>query len=136
MDKAARPSALSNRCPTPFSVLPAGAKMLAGYWMLVLKSGTSKVRQSTNDICSRNCACALETSVTRMMPARHRENHRMKPRPAFAEKIRHKTSCWFPRLHNRLVGRSGPTNPKIGGGGDEPSTIDPIIAGLLKRLAF
>jgi hypothetical protein len=39
-------------------------------------------------------------------------------------------------LHNRLVGRSGPTNPKIGGGGDEPSTIDPIIAGLLKRLAF
>ncbi len=26
---------------------------------------------------ARNCACALETSVTRMMPARHRGSHRM-----------------------------------------------------------
>ena len=44
MDRTARPSARSNRCPLPCSGLPAGVKMPAGIWMRVPNSGTSKLR--------------------------------------------------------------------------------------------
>ena len=37
MDKTARPSSRSNRCPRPFSGLPAALKMPAGYWIFVPK---------------------------------------------------------------------------------------------------
>src|SRR5437588_8695071 len=68
MDKTARPSARSNRSPRPISGRPAGVKILAGYWILVPKSGTSNVRQSTG-LCSRNRASALGTRARSMMAA-------------------------------------------------------------------
>src|SRR2546421_12321083 len=68
MDKTARPSARSNRCPRPISGRPARGKMFAGYWILVPKSGTSNVRQSTG-LCSRNRASALGTRARSMMAA-------------------------------------------------------------------
>ena len=43
MDRTARPSARSNRCPLPCSGLPAGVKMPPGICTRVPNSGTSKL---------------------------------------------------------------------------------------------
>jgi hypothetical protein len=53
------------------------------------------VRQSTSGRCSRNAASAPETSVTSVMPAKHRESHRMELNhlPHWQSKAR--TDGWF-----------------------------------------
>jgi hypothetical protein len=103
MDKTARPSARSNRCPRPISGRPAGVKMFAGYWILVPKSGTSNVRQSMG-LCFRNRASASGTTARSIIAAARQADAHMGMHPAMRKHRQFNT--WFNGLGRSTSSRT------------------------------